>query len=46
MELKPFNIKVEAVVIRANGDREEFGTIGSTTLKDNSEHSIDINDKK
>lgn len=40
MELKPFNIKVEAVVIRANGDREEFGIIGSTTLKDDDEHGI------
>jgi len=46
MDHLPFNVKVEAVVIRANGDREELGTIGSTTLKDNSEHSIDINDKK
>jgi hypothetical protein len=41
MEFKPFNVKVEAVVIRANGDREELGAIGSTTLKDNDEHSND-----
>jgi len=37
----PFNIKVEAVVIRANGDREELGTIGFTTLKDDDGNSID-----
>jgi hypothetical protein len=37
----PFVIKVEAVVIRANGDREELGTIGSTTLKEDDEHGID-----
>jgi hypothetical protein len=41
MDYKPFNIKVEAVVIRANGDREELGAIGSTTLKDDHGHSID-----
>ena len=41
MDYKPFNIKVEAVVIRANGDREELGTIGSTTLKDDDGNSID-----
>jgi len=41
MDYKPFNIKVEAVVIRANGDREELGAIGSTTLKDDHEYSDD-----
>jgi len=46
MEHEPFIIKVEAVVIRANGDQEFLGTIGSTALRDNSEHSIDIDNKK
>jgi len=41
MEHVPFNVKVEAVIIRANGDREELGTIGSTTLKEDDEHGID-----
>jgi len=41
MEHEPFNVKVEAVIIRANGDREDLGTIGSTTLKDDHEHGID-----
>ena len=41
MACNPCNIKVEAVVIRANGAREELGAIGSTTLKDNDEHSYD-----
>ena len=42
MEHLPFNVKVEAVIIRANGDREELGTIGSTALKDENEYSTDI----
>jgi hypothetical protein len=46
MEIKPFNIKVEAVIIRANGDREELGAIGFNTLKDKNEYSIDIGNKK
>ena len=46
MDHLPFNVKVEAVVIRANGTQEQLGVIGSTTLKDNSEHSIDIDNKK
>ena len=46
MDYKPFEIKVETVVIRANGTREELGVIGSTTLKDTDADSIDITGEK
>jgi hypothetical protein len=42
MEFKPFEIKVEAVVIRANGTREDLGVIGSTALKEENEHGTVI----
>jgi hypothetical protein len=46
MEHLPFSIKVEAVIVRANGDQEFLGAIGSTALREENEHSIDISDKK
>jgi hypothetical protein len=43
MDHLPFKIKVEAVIIRANGTQENLGTIGSTALREENEHGIDIN---
>jgi len=42
MEHLPFSLKVEAVIIRANGDREDLGAIGSTALKEDNEHGTDL----
>jgi len=42
MEHLPFKIKVDAVIVRANGDREDLGTIGSTALRTEDDNSTDI----
>jgi len=42
MEHLPFQIKVNAVIIIANGDQEDLGTIGSTALKDDDGNSTVI----
>jgi len=46
MEHLPFVIKVDAVITRANGDREDLGTIGSTVLELERDNTTDIEDEK
>jgi hypothetical protein len=46
MQHLPFEIKVDAIITRANGDREDLGTIGSITLGPNDDNSIDKPNKE
>jgi hypothetical protein len=41
MQHLPFEIKVEAVITRANGVQENLGTIGSITLGTDRDNSTD-----
>jgi len=46
MEHLPFRIKVDAVIIRANGVRENLGTISSNTTENDNDHSTNEQDQK
>jgi hypothetical protein len=46
MQHLPFEIKVDATITRANGDREELGTIGSITLGTDRDYSTDKQNKE
>jgi hypothetical protein len=37
----PFEIKVNALITRANGDQEDLGAIGSIIIGPNDDNSID-----
>ena len=46
MQHLPFEIKVDAIITRANGDREDLGTIGSITLGPERDNSTDKQNKE
>jgi hypothetical protein len=46
MQHLPFEIKVNAVITRASGDREDLGTIGSITLGPKLANDTDKKDKE
>lgn len=46
MQHLPFEIKVDAIITRANGDREDLGTIGFITLGPKRDNSTDKQNKE
>lgn len=46
MDYLPFSIKVNAVITRANGDREDLGIISSTKLGTERDNNTDNADEK
>jgi hypothetical protein len=46
MEHLPFRIKVDAVIIRANGVQENLGTISSNIRENEDDHSTNEQDQK
>ena len=46
MEHLPFRIKVDAIIIRANGVQENLDTISSNTIENDNDLSTDESDQK